>query len=426
MSIENHLKTLGWKSRTAMHIVSAIEQGAVYADDFVAFGIPRCTIDRYRQILRLDIPSKYDEKDFISNSDYIRAKRFAEIKECLEAGIYFPKDIAVLIGIRAHSVSNYANLMGLSLPKGKRGRPKGMKYGVKPKPDVDKVIRSGKYMRLDELAKIAGVTKQAVAMYIKNSGQEEKVDAIRKNYLEAVVRNGTATKQEKNLYGRYKNRYFGAVAGCIRTIMYQHAMQRPTPAYLMAMEYEFTAKFCFLPFEKIAMLFEKAYAAIEAGEEIVYSQLERELGMSTSSIQRLLAWSKLPVKPKCRPRTRRTITEDDIEFIKRSLKVQMSYADKSYFMKRHLATVRQRSIRLGAREYSRRYRKIDGKSYYRTASQVFEARDLGFTNAEICALLGISKRAIANIFGHRECIEEKIIRALDTLYPGKKHTKPYL
>ena len=66
------------------------------------------------------------------------------------------------------------------------------------------------------------------------------------------------------------------------------------------------------------------------------------------------------------------------------------------------------------------------KSTYRTASQVYEAQDAGFTLEETIKLLEKRKEAIGYCLAHRKEIEPKIRAILKQIYPTKKITKPYL
>ena len=63
---------------------------------------------------------------------------------------------------------------------------------------------------------------------------------------------------------------------------------------------------------------------------------------------------------------------------------------------------------------------------YRMSSQVYEARDLGFTNEEIKKLSNIQEKTLEYILSNEKEISSKIIGALRTIYFDKEIEKPYL
>ena len=67
---------------------------------------------------------------------------------------------------------------------------------------------------------------------------------------------------------------------------------------------------------------------------------------------------------------------------------------------------------------------------YRLASQVYEAQDAGyfteFSTEEIAGLLNISSRAVNYAIKNRGTIEPVLTQALQTIYPERAITTPYI
>ena len=67
-----------------------------------------------------------------------------------------------------------------------------------------------------------------------------------------------------------------------------------------------------------------------------------------------------------------------------------------------------------------------GALNYRTASQIYEARDAGFSIEETLELLEKDERVYGYALEHELEISEHIINNLRIMFPDKKITKPYI
>ena len=65
------------------------------------------------------------------------------------------------------------------------------------------------------------------------------------------------------------------------------------------------------------------------------------------------------------------------------------------------------------------------EKFYKLASQIYEAQDLGFTLQEIAELTDKTKETIKKYMNKRQQIEPEIIEGLETIF-DRKFEKPYL
>ena len=72
------------------------------------------------------------------------------------------------------------------------------------------------------------------------------------------------------------------------------------------------------------------------------------------------------------------------------------------------------------------YRQTMEHLTYKKASEIYQARDSGFTKEETIALLDISEMVYDWTMENQDEIGRKIICALDILHPAERHEKPYI
>ena len=108
----------------------------------------------------------------------------------------------------------------------------------------------------------------------------------------------------------------------------------------------------------------------------------------------------------------------------------LSARDIGYFLDINLnATVVYSSLP-SSRQPVRCYRTIKsfwaaGPLTYRTASQIYEGLDAGFTSEETAYLLDKKQVMVDYAVQHRTEIEPTLLKALHILFPEEKSTTPY-
>lgn len=113
--------------------------------------------------------------------------------------------------------------------------------------------------------------------------------------------------------------------------------------------------------------------------------------------------------------------------------LEMYTTDIAHFLRIPKYIVRNEFRKLGGRKRTHYFIKrfkhtADQKVFltYKDASEVYEARHLGFNEDEISRVLDLDFDAVKYAVEHKDSIERKILDALEIMYPGKKHTQPFL
>ena len=118
------------------------------------------------------------------------------------------------------------------------------------------------------------------------------------------------------------------------------------------------------------------------------------------------------------------------EALKRAIDLEMSAGDIGHFVGVERYVAQQNMKRYGRKPCVRhrpiKYFGLSQFVNYTLASQVYEAKDLGFTREEIVELLNLDGGVVDYALRNRRKIGRKIKDALKILYPERKSNKPYL
>lgn len=198
-------------------------------------------------------------------------------------------------------------------------------------------------------------------------------------------------------------------------------------AYQRAVEYLVLHKKSPLPLTLIVEFLNRYEGALNREETYTIPELGQGLNVSSIALYKIL--SELKLRTLNRSNVRKFISEDDKAIILRGVNIPMSQGDLSYFMRlpRHVVWCYVRKKELSRPKVRSTIVNIEKKALtYRLASQIYEAKDLGFNNNELSELFNTSTKIVRYAVQRRVNIEPKIIDSLRILYPNKGIDKPYL
>ena len=280
--------------------------------------------------------------------------------------------------------------------------------------------------RGDSINKIAiatGKSRQLIHIYIKRSGQQyfwEKQKAERKQQGRQELED-EKDEQRNALYQMEEK---------IRAMAKEQGW-----AYEKMVEYDFSRQknVANIPLETLLHFFQRYETAQSEGKKLSLKKLSRGLfGMAMAG--RLL--EDVGLKPLYGnwDTPSREVTQQKKELILRAASTPLSAADLEYFTGIPAHSIGQYILKEGEREQkastagikSFDYKKTKEILTYRLASEIYEARDCGFTPEDTIFLLDSQQQVVEYALEHEKKISKTIINALQNLYPEKSITKPYL
>lgn len=182
------------------------------------------------------------------------------------------------------------------------------------------------------------------------------------------------------------------------------------------------------PFGEFARVFENYKAAEEEGKRLSLEELSDGTGFLGVNVGRIL--SDVDLKPMFGTLDRHSTPKWKKEAVDRSaFQVDMSAPDIGHFVGLPGYVVSERLKKIGKRPWVKNHIAFFGSGKYlkyRMASQIYEAKDLGFSVGETVELLDVTKEMVEYAESHKKKIASEIRDALEVLYPDKKIRKPYV
>jgi len=376
-----------------------------------ATGLSRTLVRYYESVLDIEL-----EKE--RRGRKINTEKKEKVAQAYQQGCRTVKAIQNATGSSRDSVRYYTKVLDINLEKEKMGRKKGAKKETKRIPERDAGIEEG--LILEEIRELDGVTREAIRLYIKRTGQYEKWQTARKKRLEALA---TPIREE-----REKKKVLSDIISSV--IQYKAVHSEEPWAAQKALEYISNHNKTQLSFEKLYGFFKRYKQAMDNGEKISINRLTEETGFNYAvQISDILKDSGL--KTLCNQHRTKGFVAKMLRRgqIKKIAQLPAPYTDIGYFLKINASTICSNIKRERYKKNISRflYNMPLSKVTYKLASQVYEAQDSGFNQDETIELLGKPKEAIDWCLKNRAKIEPKIIRIIKTLYPSsKKINMPYL
>ena len=270
---------------------------------------------------------------------------------------------------------------------------------------IDKLYQNG--LNLSQIGRIVKLTRERVRQYITRTGQ----DIIRKRS------NKIRRQLEIEIFGN---------GGTLEKIILKRVSEESF-ALGKALEYHFSIdqvkRERSTSVKRLIELFERYYELRKRGERVSYWNLGKPIGINGSQVIKIL--NKVGLES-LSGRKGYGITKEVYE---RAFEADMGVPDVTYF----LGINPRGSVGFHFKKIGKRKKFpqqcISGslnELTYRLASQIYEAQDLGFSSEEIITLLDCHKKTVEYALIRREGMGNKIIEALNTIYPETKHDRPYL
>lgn len=298
------------------------------------------------------------------------------------------------------------------------------------RPELDRRIANGEAET--DIGEALRISRQAVDDYIKRSGQRVFWQEKRQE-----------RKDRELLSEKERQQTLELIAGRIWALVEQKAREQGW-AYEKALEYcqksQRRTGDDLIPFEKLV----KAYAAYDEakklGEKIGLRELARRAGFShVWDIGR--TYRIAGVKPFYGNREICHLSSAQKAALELALPLGMGAPDIGYFLNIPDYVVCQKRTKQLIQPPRKQglhtlpsQDKVPGVRFhhltYRLASQIYESVDLGFTAEETQQLLStpdktLHPKILEYALQHRPEIEQPILHALDTMFPEKRHEKPY-
>ena len=189
--------------------------------------------------------------------------------------------------------------------------------------------------------------------------------------------------------------------------------------------------------EMVRTIYTRYFKTKDKNEKSSLAQLKKGFDICDSEVGKLFSIVNLP--PLHGKKERHITPQWKKQAIQTAFNTSFPYADIAYFLNLPTHVVQQNMTLMGSRPKTKvfiiqlgREPKTGPKPRltYRVASQIYEAIDAGFTQAEIPNELTTENRLVnAKIvkyaINHKSEISPPIIQTLKLLYPDKKITKPY-
>jgi len=286
----------------------------------------------------------------------------------------------------------------------KRGRPKA------------EPIRK---LEIDKLAK-------------KGAGLQEMIDASELTTELGVKQYLIRTNQYKDWKAKQEKQRKNSLGNLVYSVIIENYLQADKieqEVYWKVDEF-FTTTRSQVTYDTIKKIFTRYFGAKEAGKKISLSQLGKGSGLWDSEIGRIL--NKVGLEPLYGKKERHVTPQWKKDAIKRAFPLDVNPPDISYFLEIREHIVYQNMKKIGPRPKRQEFiaQPLANTGLpdltYRLASQIYEARDLKFKTQDIVELLDTNKRVVNYILKNENIISPKIIEILQTLYPNKKITTPYM
>ncbi|MAG39360.1 hypothetical protein CMI41_00115 [Candidatus Pacearchaeota archaeon] len=180
-------------------------------------------------------------------------------------------------------------------------------------------------------------------------------------------------------------------------------------------------------FDTVFTIFKRFYKAKEEGRKLSLKKLGRGLELWDSAVSRII--QRVGEEPFYYKRTRRVMSKEQNEIIKRLRESKIGYADLEYLSGIPWYVIRLHIKKEGLKK-PRASNSLGKKGLnYRLASQAYEALDdaqnLGLSQEEIAEALDTSRAVIEHAAANRREIGSTITRTLKLIYPSADVTQPY-
>ena len=346
----------------------------------------------------------------------MKQENIEKIISSIENGAEFIEDLANKIGLSIYTVMNYSYEAKIKPPpyKDRMNRPK-----CNPKKDKkrDRLIKRG--LPLTILAEKFNCTRQNMHRYILVTEQHETWKQSRRYF---GIKHSKKIKRKEAL---------GVLASQIEEIARRKVLENDRLAYEKTEEF-FKMRNRKYSFDKIFSLFKDYYDAKRENKKVSLKKFadKYDFWIPTISVFFKEAGLKTLVAPNRKKRV--ASPKYKIQALERSISIEMPISDKSYFLVLPHKTVSNFNIKRNGK-ISEKVNPIKRFGIFRkeilmygNASQIYEARDAGFTKSEILELIDIDDKVYNYAIRHKKEISGYITSSLKKIFPDKLVKNPYI
>ena len=336
--------------------------------------------------------------------------------ECLE-------DLAQEIGILTRTIiGNYSSALseqGYKLPPVQDFEK--FYRGVKKDPKKDRLIKRG--LSLEQISKKTRISKERVRQYIVGRGMHEEWRESREHFKNQTHYKFRDNKRDQILAD--------SLDGLIKSKLDElPEKERFASEGAMIIDSNRTRGRSY-SFEQVYDLLVDRFEVIESGGKKSVSEYERDHDISFPTVSRIFQRLNLSTTHDKKHKAKKFVNDFQEEAIERAYDLCMNVPDIAYFLGVRPHVVSVRFIEMGGRDpgdYVKELGGVEGKKKvnYRIASQVYEARDAGFSIDETLELLDTSRPVYDFAIRKSKTIKPDIIEALKVLYPDRNIENPWV
>lgn len=286
-------------------------------------------------------------------------------------------------------------------------------------PKVDILIEKGYSMY--EMAREVRLSRERIRQYINGSGQYNDWRKKRQEVKEELGIGKKANQRKiKDLQGRLISALW---------VRAEELAKKEDWAFQKAVEYlrSYKANYPWNhTFPQLYKLFKVYERAQKKGKKLSLEKIGEKVDLYGTSVDNILA--RIGIEPmygkkeqiikKRREKMEATIRGVDTCFSSSDIAYFLNLPDHVPYMRfQNMGIKRGRNIWLRV-----------GKDWftYRLASQIYEARDCGFSGKDVMELLDVKGEIVDYALEHRRELEPKIVKGIRILYNDKKIKNPYV
>lgn len=343
-----------------------------------------------------------------------RLKIIKKINEAVGNGIMGRRELAKTGKVSINTLCLYEKKGYITLPKVKRGRPKGQFKGGKiaeNRNELDRLLFD-EGETLEDVGEKIGVRRQYIGQYIKDSERYKKWKEA-KERKKTVIPNLVDVLIKVAIKKGYEN-------GIGEALKYHFKKWKHKKIHGEGNS-----------LDNLIKLIEIYKQAEKIGEKLSYKELAYLSGIKyPTQVGKILDEGNL--KSFYGNINIKRTSKDKKEAIKRAVDLDyLSYVDLGYFIGVNVHVIKNNLRgKRGSVKYSiKKFGKIKSEIeflMYKDASQIYFFKDeFNSSNEELTEAIGKSKKLVEYALENRDEIEAKLVHALEVLYPNEKISKGY-
>ena len=365
-------------------------------------------------------------KELGSRMKMNKQERKEKINQLIENGVEYSEDIVEELDISTLTLIRFCEKEKIKLLPFKKSR-----YSYfNPKRDKkkDRLIKRG--LTLEMIAEKTGVTRERVRQYIEGTCLYEDWQKSRK-YFGTKHSREIKRKEMLGILASQIEQPARSLSSQIEEIARRKVPEEDKLAYEKTEEFFRVRKRRAYSFDEIFYFFKDYFDAQRKNEKKSVEKFADKYGYWVANVSSFLKEVELSTLVRPNNKKRMKTPKYKKQALERSIPVEITRKDIGYFLKLHSYIAYQFYYK-GNKKRPKFSNRIFGSGpsksilNYRTASQIYEALDLGFTKEETLELLDKNERVYDYATEHKKEISSHIVNCLKQIFPDKKISKPYL